>query len=185
MIGMFTFGGGLAMIALIQDQVVSTHGWISEACFADIVAISQVTPGPIGINCATYVGYEVINNYCNSIGLGVIGSFVATFALVLPSFLIVFAIVKFYTKFRDNAIFNGVMSVLKPAVAGMIGAAALILIFKVTWTGPSVVVQIIKENFRDWTSWTIALGGFVAAYKFKVSPILLIAIAGVLGIILY
>ena len=88
-IGLFTFGGGYAMLSLIQTQVVTAHAWITESAFTDIVAISQMTPGPIGINCATYVGYNVVTAAGGSHLLGVLGSFTATLAVVLPSFLLV------------------------------------------------------------------------------------------------
>ena len=88
-IGLFTFGGGAAMLSLIQTQVVTKFGWLTEAQFTDIVAISQCTPGPIGVNCATYTGYEVA---------GVAGSALATFALVLPSFIIFYGIITLYNK---------------------------------------------------------------------------------------
>ena len=127
-IGLFTFGGGYAMLSLIQGQVVVAHGWMAESTFTDIVAISQMTPGPIGINCATYVGYDVVVKAGGSHLLGIIGSFTATAAIVLPSFIIVLALARFYMKFRNNAFFDGVMSWLRPAVPGLIGAAAIILI---------------------------------------------------------
>ena len=92
-IGAFTFGGGYAMLSLIQNQVVVEHPWISEGQFADIVAVSQMTPGPIGINSATYVGYQVLLGASGSPLLGVLGSLVATLALILPSFVIMLLIV--------------------------------------------------------------------------------------------
>ena len=126
-IGIFTFGGGYAMLSLIQGQVVMAHGWMTESAFTDIVAISQMTPGPIGINCATYVGYDVVTKAGGSHLLGVLGSFSATFVIVLPSFLIVLALAQFYMKFKSNRIFEGVMSWRRPSVGGLIGAAAVIL----------------------------------------------------------
>ena len=93
-IGMFTIGGGYAMLSLIQNEVVTVHGWISDSTFTDIVAISQMTPGPIGINSATYIGYEVLVNTGASEFLCILGSFTATFAVVLPSFIIVLALCK-------------------------------------------------------------------------------------------
>ena len=93
-IGMFTIGGGYAMLSLIQTQIVSVHGWLDEGTFTDIVAISQMTPGPIGINCATYVGYDVLAHSGAGDLLCVLGSFTATFAVVLPSFIIVLALCK-------------------------------------------------------------------------------------------
>ncbi len=94
-IGIFTFGGGYAMLSLIQTQVVTTHAWLTESQFTNIVAISQMTPGPIGINCATYVGYDVLNTAGAGHMLSVLGSFWSTFALMLPSFLIVLTMVRF------------------------------------------------------------------------------------------
>ena len=126
-IGLFTFGGGYAMLSLIQTQVVTAHAWITESAFTDIVAISQMTPGPIGINCATYVGYNVVTAAGGSHLLGVLGSFTATLAVVLPSFLLVLMMARFYETMRHNRIFEGVMGWLRPAVVGLIGAAAVIL----------------------------------------------------------
>ena len=94
-IGLFTFGGGYAMLSLIQTQVVTAHSWLTESAFTDIVAISQMTPGPVGINCATYVGYEVVREAGASHLIAILGSFTATLAVVLPSFIIVLTIVRF------------------------------------------------------------------------------------------
>jgi len=188
-IGMFTFGGGYAMLSLIQTQVVVAHPWISESTFTDIVAISQMTPGPIGVNCATYVGYDVLSNAGAGFFLSVLGSATATFALVLPSFLIVLLLVKLYSKFSHSTIFEGVMSWLRPAVVGLIGAAAVILILNISWEGAPLFshasMGIIKDNFPDWKSWVLFAAAFVASYKFKVNPILVIIAGGVLGFILY
>ena len=96
LIGMFTIGGGYAMLSLIQNEVVTEHGWITDTDFTDIVAISQMTPGPIGINSATYVGYEVLAKSGASEFMSVLGSFTATFAVVLPSFIIVLLLCKVY-----------------------------------------------------------------------------------------
>jgi len=101
-IGAFTIGGGYAMLSLIQNQVVVEHAWISESTFTDIVAVSQMTPGPIGINSATYVGYDVLFNATGSQMLGVCGSLTATLSLMLPSFFIVLVIVRFYERFRTS-----------------------------------------------------------------------------------
>ena len=99
-IGTFTIGGGYAMLSLIQNEVVVSHGWISESTFTDIVAVSQMTPGPVGINTATYVGYDVLLNATGSSWMGVLGSLTATLALMLPSFVIMLLIVRFYLKFN-------------------------------------------------------------------------------------
>ena len=126
-IGMFTIGGGYAMLSLIQNQVVTEHGWINDTTFTDIVAISQMTPGPIGINSATYIGYEVLATTGASEIMCVLGSFTATFAVVLPSFIIVLAICKAYDRFKDHYLFKGVMTGLKPAVLGLVGTAFLLI----------------------------------------------------------
>ena len=184
-IGAFTFGGGYAMLSLIQNQVVVEHGWISEATFTDIVAISQMTPGPIGINSATYVGYDVLLNASGSPLLGVIGSLTATLALILPSFVMMLLIVKFYFRFRSSTLYAGTLAWLKPAVVGLIGAAAVILILKTTWTGGVPSVQVVSDNFPDWISWVLLGGAFVAGYWGKVNPIYLILAGAALGLLLY
>ena len=135
-----------------------------------------MTPGPIGINCATYTGYEV---------LGVAGSLVSTIALVLPSFLIVLAIVKVYENLCSSYLFKGMMSGLKPAMVGLIAAAALVLIFNVQWNGAAPQIALLEENFPHWSSWLLFAGAMAASLKFKASPILLILAGAVVGLIIY
>ena len=122
-IGTFTLGGGLAILSLIRHEV-EANGWMSQAEFVDIVAISQVTPGPIGINCATYVGYTATGS--------VLGSVLATFAIILPSLVIMLSICKLYfwlsTRFQHNPYFQNTLRMLRLVVLGLIAAAALILI---------------------------------------------------------
>ena len=184
-IGLFNFGGGGAMIPLIQTQVVSAHNWISETEFTDIVAISQTTPGPVGINCATYVGFEVFHASGYGMIAGIIGSAIATLAIVLPSFLIFFLIVKIFNRFHESRYFVASMTALKPAVAGLIGAAALILMFNISWTGAVPHLSLLKDNFCDWTSWVLLIGAFLLSYFKKVNPIALILASGVIGLIIY
>lgn len=184
-IGLFTIGGGYAMLSLIQGQVVVDHAWMSESAFTDIVAISQMTPGPIGINTATYVGYDVIAGLSGSHLLGIVGSLVTTLALVLPSFLIMLAIVRMYTKFHHNPFYEGVMAWLRPAVVGLIGAAAVILLVRTRWDGLSVRMSLVRENIADWKSWLLLGGAFVASYWGKVGPISVIILAGIAGFLLY
>ena len=185
LIGMFTFGGGYAMLSLIQTQVVTAHSWLSESAFTDIVAISQMTPGPVGINCATYVGYEVIHEAGAGPVVAILGSLTATLAVVLPSFLIVLTIVRFYTKFKENKMFEGVMAWLRPAVVGLIGAAALILMFKTDWNGMRPVLSVVEDNFPDWISWILFTAATVASLFFKVGPIPIIIAGGLLGLLIY
>lgn len=184
-IGAFTIGGGYAMLSLIQNQVVVEHPWISESAFTDIVAISQMTPGPIGINSATYVGYEVLYGSTGSHILGICGSLTATLALMLPSFVIMLLIVRFFMKFKTSHLYAGTMEWLRPTVAGLIGAAAVILILKTTWTGGVPSVQVVSENFPDWKSWVLLGGAFVAGYWGKVNPIYIILAGAAAGLLLY
>ena len=159
------------MLSLIQAEVVTKHGWLTEQAFTDIVAISQMTPGPIGINSATYVGYTVVHDMGYSQIVSVLGSLTTTIALVLPSFIIFFIIVKMIAKFGNSPVFKGVMNVLKPAVAGLIGAAAIIL--------------ITPENFIDAWSWVIFVAAFALSWWGKANPILLIICAGIAGYVIY
>ncbi len=170
-IGMFTIGGGYAMLSLIQNEVVTVHGWISEGTFTDIVAISQMTPGPIGINSATYIGYEVLSNTGASELLCVLGSFTATFAVVLPSFIIVLGLCKVYEKWKTHYMFQGILNGLKPATLGLIGTAALGL--------------ATPENFIDWKSFVICILAFIALYFKKVGPFAIIGIGALAGLLIY
>lgn len=171
LIGMFTIGGGYAMLSLIQNQVVTVHNWIDDATFTDIVAISQMTPGPIGINSATYIGYDVIANTGASELFCVLGSFTATFAVVLPSFIIVLAICRAYDKFRNHYLFKGVMTGLKPATLGLIGTAALGL--------------ATPENFIDWKSYVLCIVAFAALYFKKLGPFSVIGLGALAGLLIY
>ena len=184
-IGAFTIGGGYAMLSLIQTEVVVNHAWMSESAFTDIVAISQMTPGPIGINAATYVGYDVVYQATGLHWLGILGSAAATLALIIPSFLIVLLIVRFYTKFRGSRLYEGTMGWLRPTVVGLIAAAAVILVCKTTWTGGVPEISVVRDNFPDWKSWVLLAGAFAASMWGRVSPILVILAGAVLGLILY
>ena len=185
LIGTFTIGGGYAMLSVIQGEVVSVHHWISESTFTDIVAISQMPPGPIGINTATYVGYDVLAHATGSHLLGIAGSATATLALVLPSFLLVLLMVRFYTRFRRNPLSEGVRKGLRPVVVGLIGAAAVILMVNTTWSQGVPAFSVVEENFPDWKSWCLLAAAFGASYWGKVSPILVIAAGAVAGLLLY
>ena len=167
-IGLFGFGGGYGMISLIQHEVVDNYGWMTSQSFADILAISQMTPGPISINTATYVGYTVA---------GLSGSIIATLALCLPSILMMFFVIRFLFKHKDNKYIAYIFSGLKPAVAGLILAAALLL--------------MNKENFSDVgldnknISIIICASTFMASLFWKVNPMILIAVSGVAGFLLF
>ena len=118
-IGLFGFGGGYAMLSMIQGEVVTRYDWVSTQEFTDIVAISQSTPGPIGINAATYVGFTATGS--------IWGSVIATFAVVLPSFILMLTISKFFLKYQKHPAVEAVFSGLRPAVVGLLASAALVL----------------------------------------------------------
>ena len=170
-IGLFGFGGGYAMLSMIQGEVVTRYGWVSSQEFTDIVAISQMTPGPIGINSATYIGYTAIHNAGYSPAVSVLGSCLTTFAVCLPSFLLVLFISYFFAKFKNNKYVEAAFLGLRPVTVGLIAAAALLL--------------MNHENFIDYKSFLIFGAAFILTWKFKVHPILMILLAGVAGIILY
>ena len=181
-IGLFGFGGGLAILSLIQHEVES-HGWMTQEQFVDIVAVSQVTPGPIGINCATYVGYTATNS--------VWGSLLATTAIIIPSLVIMLLICKAYfyisARFQRNIYFTRTMHTLRLSVLGLIGAAALALMTPV--------------SFIDWRSWLIfavactltilpmfikkSANSLKSALNILSHPILLIILAGIAGYFIY
>ena len=165
-IGFFGFGGGYAMLSLIQNEIVEQRGWITVSQFADIVAVSQMTPGPIAINSATYIGY--------TIG-GFWGSVVATIAVCLPALTVMLALTKFFLKLKDNRYVHGVITGMRPVVVGMIAAAALLLIFP---------EQSADSSFIDHWSWILFAATLYASYK-KVNPILLIALSAIAGIVIY
>lgn len=184
-IGTFTFGGGYAVIGIIQSEIVVAKGWISESVFTDIVAISQMTPGPVGLNCSTYVGYEVLKQAGAGELLATAGSLTASLAIVLPSFLIMLAIVKFYSKFSATPVFQGVMSALRPAVAGLIGAAALALTISLRFGGDGLSASIITENFTGWQSWVIFAAAFIISLLRKVDVLWVIFGSAIVGLLIY
>jgi chromate transporter len=165
-IGFFGFGGGYAMLSLIHSEVVVHNGWLTNGQFSDIVAISQMTPGPIAINSATYVGYEVA---------GIWGSVVATIAVCLPALTIMMLLTRFFIKLHDNRYVKGVVAGMKPVVIGMIMAAALLLIFPHSDEG---------RSFIDGWSWVIFIITLILSAR-KVNPILLIVLSAIIGIAVY
>lgn len=174
-IGFFGFGGGYAMLSLIQNEVVVRHAWMTNAQFADIVAVSQITPGPIAINSATYVGYTV--GVQLGPAYGILGSAIATFAVCLPSLTLMIVVARFFLRLKDNRLVEGAMRGMRPVVIGMIAAAALLLIFPHT-DAPG------DRNFTDAWSWVL-FGGVLAGSWRKVNPILLIVLSAAAGILIY
>lgn len=177
-IGLFGFGGGYAMISLIQGEVVNRYGWLSSGQFTDIVAISQMTPGPIGINSATYVGYTSVVNAGYNHAWGVLGSVTATFAVVLPSFILMLAISKFLMRFKDHPAVENVFSGLRPAVVGLLAAAALLLLTADNFGTPDNYWQFYISIF-------LFIFAFVGSHVYKMNPIFLICICGFAGWLLF
>lgn len=175
-IGLFGFGGGYAMISMIQGEVVTRHEWLSSTEFTDIIAISQMTPGPIGINSATYVGYSAVVNAGYSHVIGILGSVVATVSVVLPSFILMVLISKFFLKYQKHPIIASVFKGLRPGVVGLLAAAALVLM-----NGENFGTY----NWQILTSILLFAGTFIASYLYKVNPILLIVICGFIGYITF
>lgn len=177
-IGLFGFGGGYAMLALIEREIVGP-GWITDQMFTDIVAISQMTPGPIGINSATYIGYVAPAEYSTDFASplwGILGSVICTLVVVLPSFLLVAYTSHIIRRHKDSTVVKGIFAGLRPVVVGLIASAALLL--------------MNAANFGETTYqiiWSIALCAmaFVMVYWIKWHPILIICIAGIAGYFIY
>ena len=169
-IGAFTIGGGYAMLPLIREAVLA-HGWIDETSLTNFIAVSESTPGPFAINIATYVG--------NQVG-GIFGSFCATLGVVLPSFVIILIVAKCYDRFKESKIVKGIMTGLKPAVVGLIGAAIFSLLLPVFF--PVGLSLSVFSASAFWVSLAIFALCLVLAFK-KVHPILLISLCAALGIL--
>lgn len=161
-IGFFGFGGGYAMLSLIQNEVMVQHKWISATQFTDIVAVSQMTPGPIAVNSATFVGYAVTGN--------ALGSVLATVAVCIPPLILMTVITRFYAKLRGNRYVEGVVGWLRPLTTGMIGASALMF--------------ANTETFSDIASVVIFAAVFIAVWL-GADSILMLALSAVAGIFLY
>lgn len=175
-IGLFGFGGGYAMLSLIQREIV-TPGWITEKMFTDIVAISQMTPGPIGINSATYIGYSapLMAGYTNPLW-GILGSVVCTLTVVLPSFILVAWTIHYIRRNRESVVIRGIFAGLRPVVIGLIASAALLLMNSDNFgdTRPQVLVSVI-----------IAVAALCVVLFTKIHPIWVIVASGVAGFLIY
>lgn len=178
-IGLFGFGGGYAMLSMIQGEVVNSYHWITSQEFTDIVAISQMTPGPIGINSATYVGYTTINDLFSNPYLGILGSLTSTLAVVLPSFILMIIISKYFIRYQKHPMVTAIFEGLRPAVVGLIAAAALCLMNSENFGMPGV------DNYQFICSCIIFLLVFIATRKYRISPINLIIVCGIAGLLLY
>ena len=177
-IGLFGFGGGYGMLSLIQHETVEAHHWLSTSEFTDIVAISQMTPGPIGINSATYCGYTAIHNAGYGHLMAVLGSATATFALVLPSLILMILISKMFMKYMKTPLVNSVFMGLRPAVVGLLAAATLMLMTPENFSTPST------NPWQFWISCFLFVATFIGTKFFKINPIRMIAYCAVAGLLL-
>ena len=178
-IGLFSFGGGYGMLSVIQSEIVTRHAWLSSSEFADIVAVSQMTPGPIGINSATYVGYTAVVNGGGSELMGVLGSLTASVAVMLPSVLLMLLASRFFMKYSRHSSVEAVFEGVRPAVVGLIASAALLLMTEDNFGSP------ISSPLQFYVSIVLFAAAFVALKFFKVSPLLLLLLAGIFGGVFY
>lgn len=187
-IGIFGFGGGYAMLSLVQKSVVEP-GWISEQMFTDIVAISQMTPGPIGINSATYIGYvapSTVNPELSGFFWGILGSVLCTLAVTIPSFILVLNAAHFIRKHSESGVIKAIFSGLRPVVVGLIASAAIMLMNAANFNPNGISWQL-------WVNVAICAGAFCLAWfpikwkgkKVKIHPIMIIILAGILGFAIY
>lgn len=177
-IGIFGFGGGYGMLSLIQTEVVVNHNWLTTAEFTNIVAISQMTPGPVGINSATYCGYVAAHNAGFGGGMAVLGSAIATFALVLPSLIMMILISKMFMKYMNHQVVTNIFLGLRPAVVGLLAAATLLLMTEDNFSTPQ------SNPWQFYISVALFVATFVGTKYIKVNPILMIGLAAFAGLIL-
>lgn len=177
-IGLFGFGGGYGMLSLIQTETVIRHHWLSSAEFTNIVAISQMTPGPIGINSATYCGYTAVHNAGFTGGMAVLGSITATFALVLPSLILMLLISKLFLKYMKTPLVQSIFMSVRPVVVGLLAAATLLLCNAENFSRP---------NMNLWhfcISIALFLATFIGTMWLKINPIRMICYSAVAGLVL-
>ena len=177
-IGLFGFGGGYGMLSPIQTETVIRHHWLSSAEFTNIVAISQMTPGPIGINSATYCGYTAVHNAGFTGGMAVLGSVTATVALVLPSLILMLLISKMFLKYMKTPLVQSVFMGLRPVVVGLLAAATLLLCNAENFSSPNI------NLWQFCISLALFIATFVGTMWLKINPIRMICYAAVAGLLL-
>ncbi|KAB3534782.1 chromate transporter [Alkaliphilus pronyensis] len=160
-IGGFSFGGGYAMLPLIEEEIVYIHQWLSQQEFIDIIAISQMSPGPIAVNAATFVGFKHV---------GILGSIVATFGVVFTSFILVTTLAKVIIKHYKSTVVTGIFTGIRPAVIGLIGAAC---------------VSLFKTSIVDYKSLLIGFTMLILLSKTRLHPISIIMISGIMGVVVF
>ena len=177
-IGLFGFGGGYGMLSLIQSEVVMHYKWMTTAQFTDIVAISQMTPGPVGINSATYCGYTAVKNAGFSVPMSILGSATATFALVLPSLILMIIISRMFMRYMNSGVVKSAFLGLRPAVVGLLLAATLMLMSPENFSTPSL------NPWQFWISVFLFAATFIGTMIFRINPIRMIVYCGIAGLVL-
>ena len=177
-IGLLGFGGGYGMLSLIQMETVHNHHWLTSAEFTNIVAISQMTPGPIGINSATYCGFTAIHNMGMGNALSVLGSLVATFSLVLPSFVLMILISKMFMRYMKARVVQSVFDGLRPAVVGLLAAATIMLLNKENFGSP------VDTTWQFIISVLLFAATFYGTLFVKINPTKMIGYAAIAGLLL-
>lgn len=177
-IGLFGFGGGYGMLSLIQMETVHDHHWLTSAEFTNIVAISQMTPGPIGINSATYCGFTAIHNAGMGNALSMLGSAVASFSLVLPSFVLMILISKMFMRYMKTSAVQDAFGGLRPAVVGLLAAATIMLLNKENFGSP------VDSTWQFVVSVLLFLATFYGTMFVKINPIKMIGYASIAGLLL-
>lgn len=178
-IGLFGFGGGYGMLSLIQHETVEHWHWLSSSQFTDIVAISQMTPGPVGINSATYCGYTACVNAGYSMPMAILGSATATFALVLPSLILMVLISKMFMRYMHTRTVTSVFTGLRPAVVGLLAAATLLLCSKENFSTPT------ENPWQFWISCALFAATAFGTGVLKINPIRMICYAALAGLVLF
>ena len=168
-IGMFSFGGGYAAMPLIQGQVVTTHGWLTMSEFTDLITISQITPGPIAVNSATFVGLKIA---------GIPGAVVATAGCILPSCIIVTILARLYLKYRNLDLLQGVLKSLRPAVVAMIASAGILILKNAFWGS----AESISLTGPEWSMVVIFGICVLLLRKTKLNPVWVMVLAGVMKV---
>lgn len=177
-IGLFGFGGGYGMLSLIQTEVVHHWHWMTTSEFTDIVAISQMTPGPIGINSATYCGFTAVHNAGYGYSMSILGSGLATLALMLPSIILMILISRLFMKYMNTSTVQAIFMGLRPAVVGLLGAATLLLMTKENFSAPD------ENPWQFWISVFLFVATFVGTMFLRINPIRMILYCAFAGLVL-
>lgn len=172
-IGLFSIGGGYAAMPLIQNQVVDMHAWLTMKQFADIMTIAEMTPGPIAVNSATFVGMQLA---------GLPGAVIATLGCIFPSCVIVMILAFLYYRFRGMNMVQGILGGLRPAVIAMIASAGISLLLMAIYGQKNLPANVTSV---DGIALVLFFAGFMVLRKWKLNPISVIIGSGIAGVILY